>query len=45
VDFYAGMLDEVQRYMGIDGLHPNEAGYQRMAELVFAAIQADLEQK
>jgi lysophospholipase L1-like esterase len=45
VDFYAGMVDDVQRYMGIDGLHPNEAGYQRMAELVFAAIQADLEQK
>jgi lysophospholipase L1-like esterase len=45
VDLYAGMIDEVQRYMGVDGLHPTEAGYERMAELVFAAIRADLEQR
>lgn len=45
VDLYAGMLEEVQRYMGIDGLHPTEAGYERMADLVFASIRADLEQR
>jgi lysophospholipase L1-like esterase len=26
-----------------DGLHPNDAGYQRMAEAIFAAIQANFE--
>lgn len=45
VDFYAGMLQDVQRYMGVDGLHPNEAGYERMAELALAAIRAEFEQR
>ena len=43
VDLYAAMLPDVFRYIGVDGLHPNEAGYARMAELFFQAIQADLE--
>ncbi len=37
------MLPDVFRYIGVDGLHPNEAGYTRIAELFFQAIQADLE--
>jgi lysophospholipase L1-like esterase len=45
VDFYAGMVNDVQRYIGVDGLHPNEAGYERMAELVLATIRAELEQR
>ena len=43
VDLYAAMLPDVFRYIGVDGLHPNEAGYTRIAELFFQAIQADLE--
>lgn len=43
VDLYAAMLPDVFRYIGVDGLHPNEAGYARIAELFFQAIQADLE--
>jgi lysophospholipase L1-like esterase len=43
VDLYALMLPDVFRYIGVDGLHPNEAGYARMAELFFEAIQRELE--
>jgi lysophospholipase L1-like esterase len=43
VDLYSAMLPDVQRYIGVDGLHPNEAGYARIADLFFQAIQADLE--
>jgi lysophospholipase L1-like esterase len=45
VDFYEGMVGDISRYMGIDGLHPSEAGYARMAELLFNAIRSDLEQR
>lgn len=45
VDLYAGMIDDVQRLMGVDGLHPNEAGYERIAQLVFAAVRENLEQR
>jgi lysophospholipase L1-like esterase len=43
VDLYTAMLPEVNTLIGIDGLHPNEAGYVRIANLFFAAIRADLE--
>jgi len=43
VDLYTLMLPDVQRYIGVDGLHPNEAGYARMADLFFQAIQGALE--
>lgn len=43
VDLYAAMLPEVNTLIGVDGLHPNEAGYARMASLFFAAIRANLE--
>ena len=43
VDLYAAMFPDVFRYIGVDGLHPNEAGYTRIAELFFQAIQAELE--
>ena len=37
------MLPDVQRYIGVDGLHPNELGYARLADLFFQAIQSALE--
>jgi len=43
VDLYTAMLPETQTLIGVDGLHPTEAGYKRMAELFFDAIRADLE--
>jgi lysophospholipase L1-like esterase len=45
VDLYAGMITDVPRYIGVDGLHPTEAGYERIAELVFAAIRQAFEVK
>lgn len=43
IDLYTAMLPEVNTLIGSDGLHPNEAGYIRIANLFFAAIRADLE--
>ena len=43
IDFYTLMLPEADRLIGVDGLHPNEAGYTKMADIVFQAIQAQFE--
>jgi lysophospholipase L1-like esterase len=43
VDLYSAMLPGVNTYIGTDGLHPNELGYQKMADTFFAAIRGDLE--
>jgi lysophospholipase L1-like esterase len=43
VDLYTQMLPDVNRYIGIDGLHPNEQGDARIADLFFQAIQGALE--
>lgn len=43
VDIYNLMLPDVNKYIGIDGLHPNEAGYARIADLFFQAIQTAFE--
>jgi lysophospholipase L1-like esterase len=43
VDLHAALSADVTRYIGIDGLHPTEAGYLRMAEVFFEAIRAALE--
>jgi lysophospholipase L1-like esterase len=43
IDFYALMLPEADRLIGVDGLHPNELGYIRMADIVFQAIQSAFE--
>jgi lysophospholipase L1-like esterase len=43
VDLYALLMPDVHRYIGVDGLHPNEAGYARIAELFFNAIRDNLE--
>lgn len=43
VDLYESMLAGVSAWIGVDGLHPNEAGYVRIADLFQEAIRADLE--
>jgi lysophospholipase L1-like esterase len=43
VDVYSALLPDVNANIGIDGLHPTELGYRRIADAFFAAIQADLE--
>ena len=43
VDLYGGLLSDVNRYVGVDGLHLTEAGYARVADLFFQAIQANFE--
>jgi len=43
VDVYSALLPAVNTYIGADGLHPNEAGYRKIAETFLAAIQATLE--
>jgi lysophospholipase L1-like esterase len=45
VDLYTALLSGVDSYIGVDGLHPTESGYRRIAETFFAAIVADLEVK
>ncbi len=43
VDLYDGFGGEAGVLIGDDGLHPNAAGYQKMAEIFFAAIRDRLE--
>jgi lysophospholipase L1-like esterase len=43
VDLYAALVTDIPRYIGIDGLHPTEAGYQRIADTFFDAIRNALE--
>lgn len=45
VDLYQALVGNVTLYIGVDGLHPTEIGYQRMAETFFSAIQATLENR
>lgn len=43
VDVYAGLLPDVNRYIGVDGLHPTEIGYAKIADIFFQAIQNTFE--
>jgi lysophospholipase L1-like esterase len=43
VDLYQIVLPNVNTLIGVDGLHPNEAGYAVMAQAFFDAVRADLE--
>jgi lysophospholipase L1-like esterase len=43
VDLFAGLGGSPDPYIDTDGLHPNEIGYQKIAQLFFDAIRATLE--
>jgi lysophospholipase L1-like esterase len=43
VDLFTALSTDVNRYISLDGLHPTEAGYQKIAETFFEAIRQDLE--
>ena len=43
VDLYSALSTDVPRFIGLDGLHPTEAGYLKIAETFFEAIRATLE--
>lgn len=43
VDVHAAIAANPTLYLGVDGLHPNEAGYRRIAEVFFDAVRAALE--
>lgn len=45
VDLYTTLMPDVSTVIGVDGLHPTEAGYRRVAEVFFSAIRNDLEQR
>lgn len=45
VNLYDTLRPEADTLIGVDGLHPTEAGYKRMADVFFASIQAHLEVK
>jgi lysophospholipase L1-like esterase len=43
VDLYPGFAGQTATLLSFDGLHPNETGYSRMAEMFFDAIRLRLE--
>jgi lysophospholipase L1-like esterase len=43
VDLWQGFQPDPGLYLGVDGLHPNSMGYQRMMELFFSSIREQLE--
>ena len=43
VDLYAAFGGTAEPYISTDGLHPNAAGYQKIAETFFDAIRANFE--
>jgi len=43
VDLYQAFGSNFTQYIGVDGLHPNPAGYQKIAEVFMSAIQTRLE--
>lgn len=45
VDLYEAMLPNASAWIGVDGLHPTEAGYAFIAEAFFSAVRADLERR
>jgi len=45
VDLFDTLAPEANTLIGVDGLHPTEAGYKRIADVFFASIQANLEVK
>jgi lysophospholipase L1-like esterase len=45
VDLYNGILPQVETLIGIDGLHPTEVGYRKIADLFLAAIKLEIEDR
>jgi lysophospholipase L1-like esterase len=45
VDLHAPFVGQTGQLLGMDGLHPNELGYMKMAETFLAAIRDNLEKK
>lgn len=45
VDLYNALLPDAATLIGSDGLHPTEAGYRRIADVFFAAIRTELEER
>ena len=43
VDLYEGFDGQAGNLIGDDGLHPNDAGYEKIAQLFFAALREKLE--
>jgi lysophospholipase L1-like esterase len=43
VDVYSALLPDVEHNLGIDGLHPTEIGYRRIAEAFYASITRELQ--
>jgi lysophospholipase L1-like esterase len=43
VDLFTAFDGQTETLLGLDGLHPNEAGYQKIAEMFFEAIRLRLE--
>jgi lysophospholipase L1-like esterase len=43
VDVYQALQPSASMWIGVDGVHPNEAGYERIAEVFFDAVRANLE--
>ena len=43
VDLYTPLQPDASRLIGMDGMHPNEAGYRRIADIYFNAIRMTLE--
>jgi lysophospholipase L1-like esterase len=43
VDLYPGFAGQTTALLSFDGLHLNETGYSRMAEIFFGAIRLQLE--
>jgi lysophospholipase L1-like esterase len=43
VEIYQALLTNVNLYIGVDGLHPTEAGYAKIAETFFNSIRTNLE--
>jgi len=45
VNLFDALLPEANTVIGVDGLHPTEVGYKRMADVFFTSIQVNLEVK
>lgn len=43
VNIYDALKPDLESVIGVDGLHPTEAGYRRIADIFFSAIRAELE--